>query len=99
LTPAARPADVEAPRAAEAPHKAAFSSAGRTPIAAGLTYLDVPVPGGVTTSALAFATLATYHAGISIAAVRPGFPASGILRVYLSEALPDASHVAWIVMT
>ena len=57
--------------------KVKLNRSGRRLAAAGATYLDVPVTGGVTTSNLCFANLATYRTGVYVAAVRPTRPRPG----------------------
>jgi hypothetical protein len=78
--------------------KASFSRSGRVLIGTGKTYVDVTVPGGVAPSALCFANLAVYRSGVAVAAVRPAYPATGKVRIYLSKAIPTATYIAWIVM-
>jgi hypothetical protein len=78
--------------------RARFNRSGRRTAAAGATYLDVPVSGGVTTGSMCFASLATYRAGVYVAAVRPAYPTTTRIRVYFSKAMPAATTVSWFVL-
>ena len=78
--------------------KASFSRSGRARVPAGKAWVDVTVPGGIASTALCFANLTVYRAGVSVAAVRPAYPSAGKLRIYLSKALRTATYVSWIVM-
>ncbi len=78
--------------------KASFSRSGRALVGVGKAYVDVTVPGGVAATALCFANLTVYRSGVSVAAVRPAYPAAGKMRIYLSKALATKTYVAWIVM-
>lgn len=77
--------------------KAGFSRSGRVTIASGHAYTDVTVAGGLAGTPLCFANLLDYRTGVSVAAVRPNFPSSGKLRIYLNKAVASSTPVAWIV--
>jgi hypothetical protein len=71
---------------------------GRATISAGRSYVDVSVSGGVTSSMYALAVLQTYRTGIYVAAVRPGYPSSGKIRIYLNKAVTGSTYVTWFVL-
>lgn len=77
--------------------KAAFSRAGRARIAAGRSYVDVIVAGGLAGSPVGLANLLTKRSGFYVAAVRPNYPSAGKMRIYLNKALGSATYVAYFV--
>ena len=78
--------------------KAKFSRSGRVLVAKGKTYVDVTVTGGVTSTSLCFANLATYRSGYWVSAVRPAYPSAAKIRIYLNKALTTATYVSWVVL-
>ena len=78
--------------------RATFSRSGKVTIPVGVTYIDVTVPGGLATGAIAFATLQYLRSGVYVMGARPNWPTSGKLRIYLSKALTTATPVAWFVL-
>ncbi|TME79969.1 MAG: hypothetical protein E6I45_11920 [Chloroflexi bacterium] len=74
--------------------KAKFSRSGRTYVAAGHANRAVTYA-GVTTSSLVIATLATYRAGVYIAAVVPG---SGKFTVYLNKAVTASTYFVYMIL-
>jgi len=71
---------------------------GRVRITAGKSSYDVTVPGGLAGTPLCFANLMNYRSGVHVAAVRPNYPSSGRLRIYLSKTLTTAAYVSWLVL-
>jgi hypothetical protein len=74
---------------------------GVAAVPANKAYVDVTVPGGVASNALGFANLQQYRSGVSIAAVRPAYPSSAQMRIYLNKVASTASStpVAWMVLS
>ena len=77
--------------------KARFTRAGRARIAAGRRYVDVTVSGGLAGSPVCLANLLTYRAGFYVAAVRPNYPSTGKMRIYLNKVLGSATYVSYFV--
>ena len=77
--------------------KARFSRSGRAAVAAAHSYVDVAVAGGLTGTPLCYATLMTYRSGTAIAAVRPNYPTTGKIRIYLTKSVTATTYVAWFV--
>jgi hypothetical protein len=78
--------------------KAAFKRSGKATIPAGHNYVDVTVTGGLVGTPLCFANLMTYRSGVSVAAVRPNYPGTGKLRIYLTKSVTASTSLAWMVM-
>lgn len=80
--------------------KSVFSRSGKVSIAKGRYYVDVDLRAkeGLAGTPLCFATLMTYRSGYHVAAVRPNYPSSGKLRIYLNKALTSATYVAYLVI-
>jgi hypothetical protein len=91
-------AQIGAPLALRVEGKASFSRSGRVAVAAGKSYRDVSVPGQLSGTPLCFANLASYRAGVHVAAVRPNYPSSGKMRIYLNKAVTSPIDVAWVVL-
>lgn len=85
--------------ALQAAGKVVFSRSGRASIPAGATYVDVAVPGGLSGTPLAFATLTSYRSGVYIAAVTPS-ATTGRIRVRLNKVASTTSSTsfAWQVL-
>lgn len=80
--------------------KAALSRSGRVSIAAGRSKVDVDLRarGGLAGAPLCFANLQSYRTGVHVAGVRPNFPSTGQLRIYLNKAVTSSIAVAWVVL-
>ena len=78
--------------------RATFSRSGKVTVPVGVTFIDVTVPGGLTSSAIAFATLQYLRSGVYVMGARPNHPSAGKLRIYLSKALATSTPVAWFVI-
>ncbi len=78
--------------------RATFSRSGKVTVPIGVTFIDVTIPGGLTSSAIAFATLQYLRSGVYVMGARPNHPSTGKLRIYLSKALATATPVAWFVI-
>jgi hypothetical protein len=78
--------------------RATFSRSGKVTIPVGVKYIDVTVPGGLASTAMAFATLQYLRSGVYVMGARPNWPSSGKLRIYISKALSTATPVAWFVV-
>ena len=77
--------------------KVVFNRSGRATIASGKSSLVVTVPGGVAATSLCFATLTVFRSGVSVAAVRPNYPA-GKMTVYLNKAIGARTVLSWVVL-
>jgi hypothetical protein len=78
--------------------RATFSRSGKVTIPVGAARIDVTVPGGLSSSAIAFATLQYLRTGVYVVGARPNWPSSGKLRIYLNKSLASATPVAWFVI-
>lgn len=80
--------------------RATFSRSGRASVPINASYVDVTVPGGLSSSANVLATLQSYRAGVYVAAVRTNYPTSGKARIYLSKVASTSATtpVAWFVL-
>jgi hypothetical protein len=80
--------------------KAKLSRSGRVAVLAGKAYVDVDLTknGGLGGTPLCFANLLYYRSGVFVAAVRPNYPSTGKLRIYLSKAVAGSTNVAWVVL-
>jgi hypothetical protein len=80
--------------------RAFFSRSGRSAVAANRTYVDVTVPGGLSASAIVFATLQYSVSGVWVTAARPNYPTSGKVRISLSKVASTTTTiaVAWFVV-
>jgi hypothetical protein len=78
--------------------RAAFTRSGRAAVPKRRAYVDVVVPGGLTSRSIVQATLQTLRPGIHVAAAVPN-PATGKVRITLSgvASRTRATSVAWIV--
>ncbi len=45
-----------------------------------------------------FANLLAYRSGVSVAAVRPNYPSTGKLRIYLNKAIASNTYLPWLVL-
>ena len=78
--------------------KATFNRSGKITVPVGVTSIDVTVPGGLSGSPLAFATLQYSRSGVWVTGARPNWPSAGKLRIYLNKGLATATPVAWMVL-
>ena len=78
--------------------RATFSRSGKVTVPVGVTSIDVTVAGGLTSSAIAFATLQYLRTGVYVVGARPNWPSAGKLRIYLNKSLATATPVAWFVI-
>jgi len=80
--------------------KAAFSRSGRASVHANASYVDVTVPGGLTSSANVLALLQASRSGVWVRAVRTNYPSSGKVRIYLNKVASTTltTPVAWFVL-
>ena len=79
--------------------KAKFNRSGRASVAAGRTFVDVVVPGGLSSSSLVLATPLLSRAGVYVQAAVPN-PATGRIRIQLNKVASSSSAtpVAWFVI-
>jgi len=82
--------------------KAVFSRSGRVLVPKGRAYVDVDLRpwGGLGGAPLCFANILTRRAGVHVETVRPNYPVTGKLRIYLNKvpSSTTSTSVAWIVM-
>jgi len=82
--------------------KASFGRSGRASVLKNRTYVDVSLisKGGLSGSPLCFANLMSSRSGTWVRTVRPNYPVSGKMRIYLNKVASTtlSSTVAWIVM-
>ena len=80
--------------------KATFSRSGRVTVPRGKTYADVDLAskGGLSGTPLCFANLMSYRPGVYVSAMRPNYPSTGKLRIYLNKAATASTYVAWVVL-
>jgi hypothetical protein len=81
--------------------KVKLDRSGRASVLQNKDYVDVTVPGGVVSTALAFATLQTKRTGVYVAAVRPAYPSASTMRIYLNKvaSTTTSTPVAWMVLS
>lgn len=80
--------------------RAIFTRSGRANVPANQSYVDVTIPGGLSSAANVLATIQTYRPGVAVAAVRINFPSSGKVRIYLTKiaSTTSATPVAYFVL-
>lgn len=82
--------------------KVTFNRSGRAKVAAGKSYVDVDLTakGGLSGTPLCVATINTRRAGVHVETVRPNYPSSGKLRIYLNKVASStaSTSVSWIVL-
>ncbi len=93
-------ASAEAGTALEVDGKARFSRSGRATVAAGKSSVDVDLrtKGGLGGTPLCFANLTSYRSGTFVIAVRPNYPSTGKIRIYLNRTVTANTFVAWLVL-
>lgn len=86
--------------ALQAAGRVKLSRSGQVNIGAGKTYVDVTVAAGLAGTPLPFATLLRYHSGVYVAAIRPNYPTTGVMRIYLNQAASATAStpVSWLVL-
>ncbi|HEX5826222.1 MAG TPA: hypothetical protein VFY23_01780 [Candidatus Limnocylindrales bacterium] len=81
--------------------KARFTRSGRATVLKNKSSVDVDLRarGGLSSSSLCFATLATSRTGAWVRTVRPNYPSTGYMRIYLNKVASTTSstYVSWIV--
>ena len=75
-----------------------MNRSGKVTIATGIASADVTVPGGLASTALAFANIQYGKSGVWVIGVRPNYPTTGKIRIYLNKAATSATPVAWWVL-
>ena len=78
--------------------KTHFNRSGKATVPAGHRSVDVTVPGGLGGTPLCFANIRIYRSGVAVAAVRPNWPSSGKIRIYLTKVMTSSTSVSWMVM-
>jgi hypothetical protein len=80
--------------------RAVFSRSGRVSVPANAAYVDVTVPGGLSSSANVLATLQYKRGDVHVLAARPNYPSSGKVRIYLSAVASTVgtTPLAWFVL-
>jgi hypothetical protein len=82
--------------------KARFNRSGRASVARNRAYVDVDLTalGGISGSSLCFANLAYPRSGVWIRAVRPNYPATGKMRIYLNKVASTSAstQLSWLVL-
>jgi hypothetical protein len=80
--------------------RAVFSRSGRVSVPANAAYVDVTVPGGLSSSANVLATLQYKRGSVHVLAARPNYPSSGKVRIYLSDVASTTATtpLAWFVL-
>lgn len=78
--------------------KSKFSRAGKATMAAGRSYVDVTVPGGIAANTIVIATLHTYRPGVAVSSVRLNYPTAGKARIYLTKvpSTSSSTSIGWI---
>jgi len=74
------------------------SRSGKATVTAGHRSVTATVPGGLGGTPLCFANLSSYRVGVAVAAVRPNWPSSGKIRIYLTRVVTRSTSVSWMVM-
>jgi len=82
--------------------RARFSRSGRALVPKGRSYVDITVPGGLSSSTSSvLATIQGYSAGAAVAGVRPNYPSTGKARIYLTRIASKTAStpVGWLVIS
>ena len=79
--------------------KAKFSRSGRATVRKWKSYVDITVPGGLTSRSMVHATFQTYRSGVAIAAVRKNYPHAGKAQMSLTKVASTTAntYVGWFV--
>jgi hypothetical protein len=81
--------------------RAKFSRSGRALVPKGRSYVDITVPGGLSsTTSSVLATIQGYSSGAAVSGVRPNYPSSGKARIYLTKIVSKTAStpVGWMVI-
>lgn len=80
--------------------RATFSRSGRVNVPANRAYVDVTVPGGLSSAANVLATLQLIRTGVWVSAARPNYPSAGVVRIYLNKVAhaTATTPLAWFVL-
>jgi hypothetical protein len=81
--------------------RARFTRSGRASVPKSRSYVDITVPGGLsTTTSSILATIQTYRSGVSVAGVRLNYPSAGKARIYLTHiaSTTATTPVGWFVI-
>jgi hypothetical protein len=82
--------------------KARFNRSGRVSVARNRAYVDVDLTalGGLGAKALCFANLAYPRSGVYVRAVRPNYPGTGKMRIYLNKVASTtaSTSLSWLVL-
>jgi hypothetical protein len=78
--------------------KARFSRSGIVNVAAGKSYADITVPGGIASNTVMTATIQNYRSGVAVSGVRRNYPSTGMARIYLTKVASSTltTPVGWI---
>jgi hypothetical protein len=80
---------------------AQFTRSGRALVPANHSYVDITVPGGLTTgTSMVIATIQAYRSGVAVSGVRLNYPSAGKARIYLTKVASTTATtpVGWIVL-
>lgn len=78
-----------------------FSRSGRASVPKSRSYIDITVPGGLsTTTSSVLATIQTYRSGVAVAGVRLNYPSAGKARIYLTKiaSTTATTPIGWFVI-
>jgi hypothetical protein len=80
--------------------KVKVNRSGKTNVAAGASSVDVTVPGGLSGTPLPFANLQAHVAGVHVEAIRPNYPSTGVMRIYLNKiaSTTASTPLSWLVL-
>jgi hypothetical protein len=82
--------------------KARFNRSGRVSVVKNRAYVDVDLTamGGLSGTSLCFANLAYPRSGVYVRAVRPNYPATGKMRIYLNKVASTtrSTPLSWLVL-
>jgi hypothetical protein len=85
--------------------KVQFSRSGRATIRKGRSFVDIDFTYysgdvyGLGGTPLCFANVMSYRPGVFVTNVRPNYPVSGKLRIYINRAVSANTYVAWFVLS
>ena len=84
--------------------KVRFNRSGRASVLAGTRHVDIDfrptdLPfNGLEGTPLCFANLMSYRAGVFVTVVRPHYPTSSRMRIYLNRTVSSSTFVSWFVL-
>ena len=86
--------------------KVRFARSGRASVPAGTRHVDIDFSGGpdapwtgLEGTPLCFANLMSYRAGVFVTIVRPHYPTSSKMRIYLNRTVSSSTFVSWFVLS